>query len=200
MVSSADTRTSKRDIRGGLMSYFFTADTHFGHSRIINYAKRPFDTVEEMDDVIISNWNVIVGPKDTVFHLGDFAFGTSAEVKRYRDRLNGKIRLIEGNHDKAYRWGPEVYSSFNRISRIDTIKFNGNHIVMCHYGMRVWDRSHFDTWHLYGHSHGNLPPIGKSWDVGVDVNKFRPLTESDIFDIMKSRPHNENYIEREDRR
>jgi len=41
-------------------------------------------------------------------------------------------------------------------------------IVLCHYSLRVWDRSHYGSWHLYGHSHGNLPPLENSLDVGVD--------------------------------
>jgi len=182
------------------MSYLFTADTHFDHANIMKYSKRPFTNVDEMNRNIVAEWNRVTASGDTVFHLGDFAFGTPNDVKRFRDQLNGDIILVEGNHDKTYQWGPDIRRLFKCISRLDSVMINGIHIVMCHYGMRVWDRSHFDTWHLYGHSHGMLLPIGKSWDVGVDVNKFTPLTETDIFGIMNDRPHNENYIEERDRR
>ena len=78
---------------------WFTSDTHFGHKNILEYEKeaRPFDTVEEMNNAIITNWNKTVGKKDTVFHLGDFAFGRSSIG--IAGQLNGRKKLIMGNHD-----------------------------------------------------------------------------------------------------
>ena len=51
---------------------FFTSDTHFNHKAIISYCSRPFESVEEMNDRLIDNWNQVVKPSDTVYHLGDF--------------------------------------------------------------------------------------------------------------------------------
>lgn len=78
---------------------FFTSDTHFGHKNILEYEKdaRPFNSVEEMNEQLISNWNSTVSPKDIIFHLGDFAFGrNNVDIAA---RLNGRKRLILGNHD-----------------------------------------------------------------------------------------------------
>ena len=83
------------------MKIFITADHHFHHKNIIEYCKRPFKTVEEMDEVMIEKWNKKVGKNDLVIHLGDFALGNKKEVKETRERLNGTIILIKGNHDKA---------------------------------------------------------------------------------------------------
>ena len=66
------------------MSTFFTSDHHFGHAKIIEYCKRPFSSVEEMNQVMIDRWNEVVGPDDHVYHLGDFAFGHNDVVERYR--------------------------------------------------------------------------------------------------------------------
>ncbi len=80
---------------------FFTSDTHFGHERIIELAKRPFKSVEEMDDAMISRWNSVVGKADTVYHLGDYSlYHRKDTLKKLRERLNGKIILIAGNHDR----------------------------------------------------------------------------------------------------
>jgi calcineurin-like phosphoesterase family protein len=78
---------------------FFTSDTHFGHTNILKYCDRPFSSTEEMDEEIIRCWNSVVKPDNIVFHLGDFAFGTIAQWETYRNRLNGHIHLILGNHD-----------------------------------------------------------------------------------------------------
>lgn len=82
-----------------MIETWFTSDTHFGHKNILEYEKeaRPFDTVEEMNEQLITNWNETVNPKDIVFHLGDFAFGASNVA--IADRLHGHKRLVMGNHD-----------------------------------------------------------------------------------------------------
>lgn len=81
------------------MKIFIISDTHFNHKNIIEYTGRPFKTIEEMNEVIIKKWNDKVGKEDLVIHLGDFALGDKEEVIKIRNRLNGKIILIKGNHD-----------------------------------------------------------------------------------------------------
>lgn len=73
---------------------WFTSDTHFGSERTLELSKRPFETVEEMDQSIIDNWNNTVNKDDVVYHVGDFG---DYEVAK---KLNGKIKLIMGNYDK----------------------------------------------------------------------------------------------------
>ena len=77
---------------------FFTSDTHFNHANIISFCNRPFKDVEQMNEVMIANWNHVIGKDDSVFHLGDFCLGGAAEWTKILDRLNGKIYLIMGNH------------------------------------------------------------------------------------------------------
>jgi len=85
------------------MKIFITADHHFHHKNIIEYCNRSFKTVEEMDNVTIEKWNKKVGRDDLVIHLGDFALGTKEQVKETKEKLNGTIILIKGNHDKAHK-------------------------------------------------------------------------------------------------
>ena len=77
---------------------FFTSDSHFNHENIIKFCNRPFDSLDEMNDALTENWNAKVKPDDTVFHLGDFSWGGSGSWKSARERLNGHIILIKGNH------------------------------------------------------------------------------------------------------
>jgi calcineurin-like phosphoesterase family protein len=87
---------------------FFIGDTHFGHKNIIKFdstrAFRQFATIEEHDEELVRRWNSVVSKNDTVWHLGDFAFGsTNVEIA---GRLNGHKKLVLGNHD---HYPSEVY-------------------------------------------------------------------------------------------
>lgn len=82
---------------------YFISDTHFGHSRIIEYCDRPYKDTTQMDIDIIHKWNSVVKPNDTVWHLGDFAFFSKKDHERiYKliQKLNGNINLLLGNHDR----------------------------------------------------------------------------------------------------
>ena len=70
----------------------------------------------------------------------------------------------------------------------------GFYVVVCHFAMRVWPRSHYNSWQLYGHSHGKLPPIRKQWDIGVDNNDFYQVSFNKIREIMQDRPDNPNFV------
>jgi calcineurin-like phosphoesterase family protein len=164
------------------MANFFTSDYHFGHRNIIKYSNRPFRSSEEMDEVMIDNTNKVVGAEDTLYFLGDWTlpgrqYNFTDAAKRYRDRINcNHIVFIWGNHDKKGRGNHNFTRLFKHCADIidheitdpDT-KMN-QRIVMMHYAMRVWDKSHRGTWMLYGHSHNSLPddPNALSFDVGVD--------------------------------
>ena len=91
---------------------FVIGDTHFGHSKIIDFCRPQFDTVEEMNQAIVDNWNSVVKKDDTVIHLGDVAFANWSNVD-YIGQCNGYKRLVLGNHD-AYPM--EVYlRNFDRV-------------------------------------------------------------------------------------
>lgn len=98
------------------MKVFIISDTHFGHSRIIQYCNRPFASVEEMDETMIKNWNETVTNNDVVLHLGDFGLGKKEYIASIVKRLNGKKILVMGNHDT---WSEQTYRDmgFNMVSR-----------------------------------------------------------------------------------
>lgn len=169
------------------MDYFFTADNHFGHANIIRYCNRPFKSIGEMDEVLINNWNVTVDTNDIVFHLGDFCMG---DPDKYLNRLNGVIYFIRGSHDKHIK----ICDKIKSIKDMQTITINDSVITLCHYAMRTWPRSHYNTWQLYGHSHGKLEPQGKQMDVGVDCNNFYPVSFDELEEYMRQRPDNFNYV------
>lgn len=167
---------------------WITADLHLGHANIIKYCNRPFKNKEEMDNVLISNINDVVMPDDTLRIIGDFSMSSNYEVvKSYRERINCRyITLILGNHD--YLPEHQYLDIFNSIGYYSEFNYNGTKVVLSHYAMRVWNKSHRGGWHLYGHSHGALPDNGdKSFDVGVDCWNYKPLSMKQVEKEMSTR-------------
>lgn len=170
------------------MSTFFTSDTHFGHSNIIRYSKRPFKDAEEMDRIMISNWNNCIHPGDDVYHLGDFAFAPATRVRSIIKQLNGNIHLLLGNHDKVVDKNLDIQKMFvwvkkyHEINVRDNISNEDQKIILCHYSFRVWNKSHYGSWNLFGHSHGSLrdDPNSLSMDVGVDPNAYIPVSYEQV--------------------
>lgn len=166
---------------------WFTSDNHFNHENVIKYCNRPFSGVEDMNAVMISNWNAKVRPQDFIFCVGDFGFGTKESLKKIFAQLNGQKCLIKGNHDKeslalGWQWIKD-YHEF-RIKDFDS------KIILSHYAMRVWNGSHHGSLMLYGHSHGNLPGNSQSTDVGVDCWDYAPCNLDQIlFRLSQSEPY-----------
>jgi calcineurin-like phosphoesterase family protein len=173
------------------MNTYFVSDTHYGHTNVIKYSKRPFGSVEEMNETLIENHNKIVKPGDEVYHLGDFAFLSDDKTIDIIKRLNGNIHFIFGNHDRNIMKSPSKFIGsklFQSISHYKEINRNDTKIVLFHYGMRTWNKAHYGAFMLHGHSHGSLLPFGRSVDIGVDskfiTEEYRPVSLDEVTVFM----------------
>lgn len=165
------------------MADFFTSDTHFNHKNIIRYSNRPFSSVEEMNQELISRCIRKVGPKDTLYHVGDVCFGGEEILSQLKFR---KV-LILGNHDdeegsKLQRYFDEVYRLYNFTNLDHKVKF-----VMCHYPFEVWPGRRKGAIHLHGHMHGTMTNlINNRMDVGVDCHpKYEPWSVLEILTHLR---------------
>jgi calcineurin-like phosphoesterase family protein len=174
---------------------FFTSDEHYGHQNIISkFQFRPFSGVEEMTEELISRHNSVVKSGDLVYHLGDMFWRTLPYPKAVEimDRLNGQHYYIRGNHEELMDKHPFLREKFIWVKDLAVIHPPGppKHpgIVLCHYAMRVWTRSHTGRYHLYGHSHGGLPENDSlSFDVGVDCNNYYPVSLEQVNERMQAK-------------
>jgi len=122
----------------------------------------------------LENLNSKVKTNDHLYIIGDFCFGNPL---RYLKQIRCKnMHLIVGSHDKNTR--PHMFSSYN--NKLNIKLYNGLPCVLNHECMRVWDKSHYFSCMLHGHSHSNLQTYNLSFDVGVDGNNFFPYSEDDI--------------------
>lgn len=174
---------------------FFTSDTHFYHTNIIDFCKRPFKEIEEMNETLIANWNKTVGPNDIIFHLGDFCLGDSEKWNRILDRLNGNIYLILGNHDlRNFRKSYE--ERFKSVTMQMNIEIQNQKICLNHYPFLCYDGSYNGDWQLFGHVHTNKNNTSNDarrleilfptqYDVGVDNNNFTPISFAVLKKVME---------------
>lgn len=156
--------------------YFVIADTHFGHKNIITYCNRPFRTVEEMNNHIIKEWNDCVSNDDTVFMLGDFAFGR-VPIIEFTSKLNGKKILIKGNHDT---YPNEFYRQcgFKEVSEYPILF---GFYLMSHEPLQLSETTPY--FNFYGHVHNDAKYIDNSTSKCISVERigYRPycfLTKS----------------------
>lgn len=166
---------------------FWTSDLHFFHESIIRYGRgKYFNSVEEMNETLINNWNSVVPFDGIVFVLGDFALCSKKKIHEILDRLNGTIYLILGNHDE------EKYFNHPKIIKIDkycVLKIDDNTIIMSHFPFRSWEKRQYGSWNLHGHCHYRLDEDGsKQLDVGVDnKNRFKPFSYLEIKKDMENK-------------
>lgn len=160
---------------------FFTADTHFGHGSILRHCERPFANTYEHDRALIRNWNSVVPVDGTVYHLGDCVWDKRFGVDILSE-LHGTICFVKGNHDKAMKG--EVLELVTNLGQYYELTVqdpdNKQLIVLCHYPLESWNKKHWGSWCLHGHSHGKTPIMKNRIDVGVDVWNYKPVSYNQI--------------------
>ena len=135
------------------MVNYYIADLHFGHKNILHLDQRPFASLEEMEETIVTNWNAAVQPGDTVYILGDFCWDKTEEWLRILRRLHGQKVLIRGNHDPR-QYPEELQREFVSISDYQEIRDNGRHVILCHYPILFYQHSSDPNYYmLCGHVH-----------------------------------------------
>jgi calcineurin-like phosphoesterase family protein len=168
------------------MSIFFTSDTHFDHKNIMKYSKRPFSSVDEMNRVMIENWNRKVSNTDSIYFLGDLAFGDAHFANNVVNQLNGRKHFIRGNHDSVLNDKNFDRSQFEWIKDYYVLRHNDMKIVLFHYPIQEWDGMFHGSIHLYGHVHNNpFTGMKGSYNVGVDVNNYEPVSLEEILKKLR---------------
>jgi len=174
------------------MATFYTSDSHFSHFNIIRYCNRPFLTIAEMNDTIINNFNSVIKPEDTLYHLGDFAFSKNYDyLVSLMNRINGKKVCIIGNHDREKFFKQMMIDNVitGYCGNLHTV-IDGQSIYMTH-RYKEFDNSK-TSWTLYGHVHttGGKLNNNLSYDVGVDNNNYFPVSFDQLKIIMEKTKRN----------
>ena len=165
---------------------FCISDTHFGHTN--SWAKfkladgctpmRPFTSTEEMDEVMVSNWNSVVRPQDHVYHLGDVCI--SKKSLSIVTRLNGHKRLVRGNHD-IFKTKDYLDVGFKEIYGVRV--FTEHNLILSHIPLHP-DSLKSRPWkNIHGHLHANTvqgEDAGLYRCVSVEQVNYTPVLLEDL--------------------
>ena len=178
---------------------FFISDTHFGHANMLQFTNydgtrmRPFNSIEELDELMIENWNEMVKPTDKIYHLGDVVYRCKNR-DQIMQRLNGEKVLIKGNHDRdQLGWYMKYFKDIRGTFHID-----GNYLLG-HFPIHPDSKGRFVR-QLHGHCHAqtvmkkeylivdfgsslatNLVPDPWYRNCCVEVNNWSPIP----FEVIK---------------
>jgi calcineurin-like phosphoesterase family protein len=186
---------------------FFTSDFHCYHNNVLKFDNRPFEDIHEMHLALEERWNEVVGPNDIVIYLGDLDFARGDDkpsVEGMMYRLNGTIHFVMGNHDK--------YADIKKIGKFETVndylevrikhmfpdsnsgvlKVTETLFCCMHYPIFEWNKKHHGSFHLHGHSHGNIYHGDESdyyegrrvMDVGCMLHDYRPISYKDVMNTL----------------
>ena len=178
---------------------WFTSDCHISHKNVIKHCPGRalagnfnLDDIEAHDNWLIDKWNTTINKKDIVYIIGDFCFANREETIRLLGKLNGDKHLILGNHDKS---SDHLFNYFKSISQIKEVKFRKSNfsfleedfdVIMCHYHMINWNRKHYGSVEICGHSHGRLDDYNlESPDLRVDVGIDGKLANYEFISLEK---------------
>lgn len=154
---------------------WFTSDTHFSSERTLEFSKRPFGNINEMNETLIKNWNDLVSPDDIVYHLGDIG-----DLESFK-QLNGNITIIIGNYDKDENIIPKLKDSEKVIEIVPYKKLtidNVNYLLIhepfqaIEHFQELIDKDYFI---LFGHIHKLQMVKEIGLNVGTDCHNFKPI-------------------------
>lgn len=186
---------------------YFISDTHFGHENILKLCRRPYESIEAMNEALIGAWNERVTGRDTVYIVGDL-FYRCPDPEAILCRLKGRKRLIVGNHDSSWMDKLDLNRYFVSVDNM-LVTTDGEHqLTLCHYPLLTWKRQQ-TSYMIHGHIHANtdsdfFPLIcarERMLNAGVDINGMRPVSFEELIannQAFKARWREENQMLTED--
>lgn len=172
------------------MNIWVFSDPHFGHENILRFTRqdgsplRPgFSDIKDHDEKLIQWYNERVQQFDKVYFLGDVSFKGDV-FNRIMPRLQGKKRLILGNHDKFHmseyiKYFEKIYESWQPL----------RNVVFTHRPILLGDHDHHGklTINVHGHTHHNIVKDPRYINCCVEVTDYKPVHWSEIEKTIKER-------------
>lgn len=164
------------------MKRYFTSDLHFFHKNICKFTDRKLVTSQEdHEQWLVNIWNSRIENEDLVYILGDISFGKYQQTADFVESLNGQKIVIKGNHDNEQHLNRLKHDGIILSWKLyDEVEIQGTKACLMHYPIASWNRQHYGSYMLHGHSHGMYQGFGKILDVGID-SAYTVLGEHNLF-------------------
>lgn len=183
-----------------IFNTFVIADTHFGHENMRKLRVKAgiggfnCQNTEEMNEMLIDNWNSVVDENDNVVVIGDFVWRPAIFDSIFR-ALHGRKYLVAGNHDYS---AARAYKGWVKVEDIMRLKVGLEdnapkkervYVYCCHYPIRNWNRMYHGSFFIYGHTHADDMRDRREFNAGVDmsIDPYRPRRLSDVLGAMQNR-------------
>lgn len=181
-----------------MSNIWLISDTHFNHNKDFIWKSRGFNSVQEMNETIINNWNKVIKSDDIVYHLGDFIMGDLSRGIDIIKQLNGKIRLAIGNHDTNAR-----IIAFYNLHNFEDIQFGyrikkgKRTFLLTHYPTLTGNFDNSKTYSIHGHTHSNnaFCEYDMMYNVNCDAHNCNPIL---LEDAIKNIINHKNNLDKKD--
>ena len=158
------------------MQKWVISDHHFGHENIIEYSKRPFKNVDQMDEYMIQQHNNTVKERDKVYILGDFALCHRMRIEQIAAQLNGYLILILGNHDRRRGYKQWLQIGFNEVYK-EPIILKSN-LILSHEPLMINKDCQFRN--IHGHLHNYVLDVKRYMNVSVETTDYKPINLDEL--------------------
>ena len=188
--------TMKLDIAARSVTdlHWLLADLHLGHKNVLRHDNRPWDDIVLHDAVMRAACAEHGRKNRTLWLLGDIASRVS-DLASFMHEVKpqwGKIILIRGNHDDKVAWRHRDWFAESHESRYVRLTPDIK-MYLSHYAHRTWRNSHHGSYHFHGHSHGALPRLGRSMDVGAPCVNYQPICLTECIRQLERQPHTNHH-------
>lgn len=168
------------------------SDLHFGHSNILDFSDRPFENVDQMNNVLVDNFNDCVNSDDISIWVGDISFLNNERTNEILDSCNGYKILVVGNHD--LKKGKLKNMNFNEVHVLYLVDFPDLSLVFTHYPMFNLIEE-YPYINVHGHLHINhgIDSI-RHINVCCEYHNYRPVNLNEIYQWAKIRKESLGYV------
>lgn len=161
------------------------SDLHFFHKNILHMSNRPFNSIGEMNDKLVANFNTLVGPNDVSIWGGDISFHGPQVTNQLLDQCNGYKILVVGNHDvkkqRIQDW------SFDEIHGLYMLDFPDLSLILTHYPMMNMPENE-PYINIHGHLHiGREVDSVRHINMNCEFHDYYPVNLLDFYHTAKCR-------------
>ena len=181
-----------------MANIWFTSDLHMSHKAQFLWEPRGFSNENEMNEVLVENWNKVVKPEDIVYDLGDIALSDVQTAAKYIKKLNGKHFWIRGNHDTNnkvqylidYCWDQLYYVGWAEVLKEGKFRFYMSHYptLTANYDDKKFSQ-HVISLHGHTHQRTNWLQVENPflYHVGVDSHNNAPVHIDEVLTDIRNR-------------